>query len=68
MSGPTNVLQLISMAGGLKEFVDGKRIIIMRTKDGAQTTRLFNYRQVASGKHLEQNIELQPGDTVVVPQ
>jgi len=68
MSGPTTVLQLISMAGGLKEFTDGKRILIMRTKDGKQTGRLFNYRQVTSGKHLEQNIELQPGDTVVVPQ
>jgi polysaccharide export outer membrane protein len=67
MSGPTTVLQLISMAGGLKEFTDGKRILIMRTKDGKQTGRVFNYRQVTSGKHLEQNIELQPGDTVVVP-
>jgi polysaccharide biosynthesis/export protein len=67
MSGPTTVLQLISMAGGLKEFTDGKRILIMRTRDGKQTARMFNYRDVTSGKHLEQNIELQPGDTVVVP-
>jgi polysaccharide export outer membrane protein len=67
MGGPTTVLQLISMAGGLKEFTDGKRILIMRTKDGKQTGRLFNYREVTSGKRLEQNIELQPGDTVVVP-
>jgi polysaccharide export outer membrane protein len=68
ISGPTTVLHLISMAGGLKEFIDGKRILIMRTKDGKQTVRLFNYREVTSGKHLEQNIELQPGDIVVVPQ
>ena len=27
----------------------------------------FNYRDVTSGKHLEQNVELKPGDTVVVP-
>jgi polysaccharide export outer membrane protein len=67
MGGPTTVLQLISMAGGLKEFTDGKKILIMRTKDGKQTGRMFNYREVTSGKHLEQNIELQPGDTVVVP-
>ncbi len=67
MGGPTTVLQLISMAGGLKEFTDGKKILIMRTKDGKQTGRVFNYREVTSGKHLEQNIELQPGDTVVVP-
>ena len=67
MSGTTTVLQLISMSGGLKEFTDGKRILIMRTKDGKQTGRMFNYREVTSGKHLEQNIELHPGDTVVVP-
>jgi polysaccharide biosynthesis/export protein len=68
MGGPTTVLQLIATAGGLREFADGKRILIMRTdKTGKQTGRLFNYRQVTEGKNLAQNIELQPGDTVVVP-
>jgi polysaccharide biosynthesis/export protein len=68
LNGPTTVMQLISMAGGLKEFTDGKRILIMRAgKQGRQIAYPFNYRQVVSGKNLEQNIELQPGDTVVVP-
>ena len=68
MSGPTTVLQLIATAGGLKEFTDGKRILIMRADEaGKQTSYLFNYRQVTEGKNLAQNIELQPGDTVVVP-
>jgi len=68
LNGPTTVVQLISVAGGLKEFTDGKRILIMRTdKDGRQTAHLFNYRQVLAGKNLAQNIELQPRDTVVVP-
>ena len=68
MSGPTTVLQLIATAGGLKEFTDGKRILIMRTdKAGKQTSYVFNYRQVTAGRNLEQNIELHPGDTVVVP-
>jgi polysaccharide export outer membrane protein len=68
LNGPTTVVQLISLAGGLKEFTDGKRILIMRAgKQGRQIAYPFNYRQVISGKNLEQNIELQPGDTVVVP-
>ena len=68
INGPTTVVQLISLAGGLKEFTDGKRILIMRTdKSGRQMARLFNYREVIAGKNLDQNIELQPGDTVVVP-
>ncbi len=68
MNGRMTVLQLIATAGGLKEFTDGKRILIMRADEaGKQTSYLFNYRQVTEGKNLAQNIELQPGDTVVVP-
>src|SRR5439155_6174046 len=36
--GPTTVLQLIAMAGGLKEYADGKNILLMRTDHGRQTT------------------------------
>jgi polysaccharide biosynthesis/export protein len=68
INGPTSVMQLISLAGGLKEYTDGKRILIMRTdKGGRKVARLFNYREVLAGKNLEQNIDLEPGDTVVVP-
>jgi polysaccharide biosynthesis/export protein len=68
MTGRTTVLQLISMAGGLREFADGKKIVIMRSDpNGVQRGYSFNYRQVSDGKNLAQNIELQPGDTVVVP-
>jgi len=68
LNGRTTVLQLISMAGGLKEYVDGKRILVMRTDaSGRQSGHPFNYREVVSGKNLVQNIELRPGDTVVVP-
>jgi polysaccharide export outer membrane protein len=67
LSGPTTVLQLISMAGGLHEFADSKNIIINRIENGKQVALKFNYNDVRKGKKLEQNIELKPGDTVVVP-
>jgi polysaccharide export outer membrane protein len=67
LSGPTTVLQLISMAGGLHEFADSKNIIINRIENGRQVALKFNYNDVRKGKKLEQNIELRPGDTVVVP-
>ena len=67
LMGPMTVMQVIALAGGLTEYAKEQDISIMRTKDGKQTGRVFNYREVTSGKHLEQNIELQPGDTVVVP-
>lgn len=60
---PTTVLEAITVAGGLREFGNGKKIVIMRG-----TERLkFNYNEVVKGKKLEQNILLQPGDHIVVP-
>jgi polysaccharide export outer membrane protein len=67
LSGSMTILQLIAMAGGLREFVDGKNISVMRTEDGRQMVYRFNYRDVVSRRKLDQNIELKPGDTVVVP-
>jgi polysaccharide export outer membrane protein len=64
LNGPTTVLQLIATAGGLKEFVNGKSIIVVRT---GNSRIKFNYQDVVSGKKLEQNIALRPGDTVIVP-
>jgi polysaccharide export outer membrane protein len=61
------VLQLIAMAGGLLDFANSDRIAIMRTVNGKQIGLLFNYHDVRNLKRLDQNIELKPGDTVVVP-
>jgi polysaccharide export outer membrane protein len=67
LTSPTSVMQLIAMAGGLREYANGKKIVIMRTENGRQTSLKFNYKDVVAGKNLKQNIELKPGDTVVVP-
>jgi polysaccharide export outer membrane protein len=61
------VLQLISIAGGLRDYADGKKILVLRTDKGHAVSYPFNYKDVVSGKNLQQNIELKPGDTVVVP-
>ena len=63
----TTVIQLISQAGGLKEYANSKNILIMRKEADRQISLKFNYREVASGKNLKQNIDLKPGDTVIVP-
>ena len=65
--GRTTVLQLIAMAGGLHEFADAKNISINRFENGRQLSLKFNYKDVSKGKNLRQNIELKPGDTVIVP-
>lgn len=67
LTSPTTVIQLISLAGGLRDYANAKNIVIMRSDAGKQVALKFNYKDVASGKNLKQNIELKPGDTVVVP-
>jgi polysaccharide biosynthesis/export protein len=67
LTGPTSVMQLIATAGGLREYANSKKIVIMRTENGQPVSLPFNYPAVTSGKNLKQNVELRPGDTVVVP-
>lgn len=67
LTGPRTVMQAIALAGGLTEYADAKNITILRVGQGSPRSFKFNYRDVARGKGLEQNILLQPGDTVVVP-
>ena len=67
LTSATSVMQLIAMAGGLREYANSKKIVIMRTDGGRSLSLPFNYPAVTSGKNLKQNIELKPGDTVVVP-
>jgi polysaccharide export outer membrane protein len=67
LAGPTTVLQLIAMAGGLREYANGKNIILMRTENNNPVSLVFNYQDVIARKNLKQNVELKPGDTVVVP-
>jgi polysaccharide export outer membrane protein len=67
LTSTMTVLQLIALAGGLREYAEADRILIMR-KEGSGTVALkFDYKQVAGGRNLAQNITLKPGDTVIVP-
>jgi polysaccharide biosynthesis/export protein len=60
---PTTVLEAISKAGGLQEFGNGKKIYILRGSERIP----FNYKEVLHGKNMGQNIQVQPGDHIVVP-
>ena len=67
LGGPTTVLQLIATAGGVAEYAKKSKIIVLRTEGGKAVALPFNYEEVMKGKSLQQNIELKPGDTVIVP-
>jgi polysaccharide biosynthesis/export protein len=62
-----NVLQALTSAGGFTQFARTKSIYVLRTEDGKQVKHPFNYKDVVNGKKPEDNITLQPGDTIVVP-
>ena len=61
------VLQILSMAGNFTQFADTKNIYVLRNKEGKEEKHPFNYRAVVRGQAPDQNIVLEPGDTVVVP-
>jgi len=61
------VLQGIAIAGGFTTFADVKKIHVLRMHEGKQIELPFNYREVLKGDRPEQNINLEPGDTIVVP-
>jgi polysaccharide export outer membrane protein len=62
------VLDAIAMAGGFKDFAKTKKIYVLRSAaNGTQERLPFNYKDVIAGKNPQQNIELQPRDTIVVP-
>ncbi len=61
------VLQALTSAAGFTQFARIKGIYVLRTESGKQVKHPFNYKDVVNGKRPEDNIMLQPGDTIVVP-
>ncbi len=61
------VLQALTEAGGLTDWAKRKKIYVLHDESGRQFTFPFDYDAVLKGQHMESNIYLTPGDTVVVP-
>jgi polysaccharide export outer membrane protein len=62
-----SVIQAISEAGGLNDYAKRKKIYILRTENGKDYRLPFNYDEVVRGEKMDQNIQLLPGDTLVIP-
>jgi polysaccharide export outer membrane protein len=67
LSNSLDVMQAISLAGGTTPYAAVNDIVILRRQNGHQQAFSFHYADVARGRNLSQNIQLQSGDTVVVP-
>lgn len=63
-----DVLQALTLAGGLTPFANERDIRVLRKRgDGGEIVIPFNYREVTRGRNLEQNIQLRAGDVIMVP-
>jgi polysaccharide export outer membrane protein len=67
ISGPTTVLQAISIVGGFDKFADEGGIKVIRATADGQEVISVRYKNIISGKDMSTNIVLKAGDTVVVP-
>lgn len=68
LTSGARVLDAIALGGGFKDFAKTKDIYVLRSVAGGKQEKLkFNYKDVIKGKNVEQNVELQAGDTVIVP-
>lgn len=66
-TGYMDVLQALTMAGGLTPYADADDIKILRRTETGNLVMEFDYDEVIDGESLEMNIILKAGDTVVVP-
>jgi polysaccharide export outer membrane protein len=67
MNPRVNVLQALSLAGGMTPFAAVNDIIVLRGAGEGQRALPFHYAEVVKGRNLSQNVLLEAGDVVVVP-
>jgi polysaccharide export outer membrane protein len=60
----TTVFDAFANCGGFKDFANLKKIYVLR----GSTQLPFNYKDVSRGRHMEQNIRLQNGDRIIIPE
>jgi len=65
--GPVDVLQIVAKAGGVTPYAHRRSVFVLRQINGKKQKIPVNYSRIFRGQNPEQNIDLQPGDTVVVP-
>lgn len=62
------ILDALLAVGGLTEFAAPNRAILIRSKDGKETKTKVRIGDLLDSGDLEQNLLLEPGDVIVIPQ
>jgi polysaccharide export outer membrane protein len=62
------LMQALALAGGLTPYARGRVVLLRDGRDGRQEKRMeVDLKSIINGKKPEDNLLLQPGDTLVVP-
>jgi polysaccharide biosynthesis/export protein len=68
LQGRTKLLQALALAGGLTPYAKGRAVVLRDGHDGKEDQRFdIDLGSIVSGKKLQDNLLLMPGDTVFVP-
>ena len=68
LSAHMTVLDALATAGGFRDFAKVQQIYLLRLRpDGSRNRLHFDYKAAVNGRTLYRDIELQIGDTLVVP-
>ena len=68
LSARMTVLDALATAGGFRDFAKVQQIYLLRLMpDGSRKRFHFDYKAAVNGKNSYRDIELQTGDTLVVP-
>ena len=65
----TTLIQALASTGGFTPFAATKRILLRRTDaNGNQSVSRINYKAIADGAAVGQDIRLRDGDVIIVPE
>ena len=68
LSSETSISEAISQSGGFTPYADQGEILVVRENaNGVKEKIEFSFSRFSKGKNLEDDIDLKPGDVVVVP-
>lgn len=68
LTAATTVMDAIATAGGFRDFAKKSSVYVLRkAPDGSESRLKFNYKEFIKGKNSDQNVKLEPNDTVIVP-
>lgn len=68
LTASTTIMDAIAASGGFKDFAKKSGVYVLRKgPDGRETRLNFNYKDFIKGKNSNQNIKLEPNDTIIVP-